>query len=140
MVVCGIPAQTPTTMTAGRAVVTSPRRLKSPSSPTPLAHSLRGPEFGLSISRHMMATTTGGIAHGTNASVLASHPSLRSWSSSSASPIAATNCRIVTEKAQTIPILNEFQNSSLESSVWKFSVPVKVVTRLSPARESVKPR
>ena len=43
IVVCGIPAQTPTTITAGSAVEKSPSQLMSPSRPTARMASLTGP-------------------------------------------------------------------------------------------------
>ena len=108
-----MPAHTPTTITAGSAVEKSPSRLKLPLKPRSRAQVLMGPEFGFSSSRHMIATTTGGIAQGTRASDRASQRSRRSRLSSIASPSASRNCRIVTLNAQIRPILNELQKSVL---------------------------
>ena len=110
IVVCGMPAQTPTTMTAGSAVLKSPSQLVVPSNPNVRMTLFTGPEFGLSISRHMMAMITGGIAHGTSASVRVSDWKRRLALSSRARQSAARNCRIVTENIQIRPIRNDSQN------------------------------
>ena len=59
---------------------------------------------------------TDGMAHGTSAKGRTSHWNRRPALSSRASPRARTNWRIVTEKAQMRPILNEFQKTSSFSS------------------------
>ena len=87
----------------------------------------------------MIATTTGGIAHGISARVRATPRNLRSVFSSSARPSAATNCRIVTDRVQITPIRNESQNRSFCRSLPKLPKPMKLVSTRSPARASVKP-
>ena len=76
IVVCGMPAQTPTTITAGSAYLKSSEPVGVPGEPELAEDLVHGPERGWSISRHMIATITGGIAHGTRASVRASQRSL----------------------------------------------------------------
>ena len=93
---------------------------------------MTGPLVGCSSRRHMIATTTGGIAHGISASVRATPRNLMVVLSSRARPSAATNCRIVTDRVQITPIRNESQNRSLCSSLEKLSKPMKFVSTLQP--------
>jgi hypothetical protein len=87
----------------------------------------------------MIATTTGGIAHGIRARVRATPRNLMFVFSNRARPRAATNWRIVTDRVQITPIRNESQNRPLCSSLEKFSKPTKFVSTFRPARASVKP-
>ncbi|CPU64651.1 Uncharacterised protein [Mycobacteroides abscessus] len=71
----------------------------------------------------MIATTTGGMAHGMSA-----RTRVRPWSRSpelsrSARPIAATSWSSVTETAQIMPMRNESQKNELSARRTKLSTP-----------------
>ena len=141
IVVCGIPAQTPTRITAGSAQV----KLESQSVVSPgmwkrRRISFRIPAWGWKKSFHMIPTITEGMAHGTSASDRASQRPLRSWLSRSARPSAKQKPIAVTVTDQIRPILNELMKRSSWISARKLSSPMKLVSKSRPACESVKPR
>lgn len=73
----------------------------------------------------MIATTTGGIAHGTSASTRVSPCSRRPELSNSARPIAAASCSTVTPTVQIMPIRSESQNRLFSARRPKLSKPAK---------------
>ena len=140
-VVWGIPAQTPTRITAGSAQV----KLESQSVVSPgmwvrRRISFRIPACGWKKSFHMIPTTTAGIAHGTRASERASQRPFRSWLRRRARPSAKKKPINVTATDQIRPILNDLTKSSSSSRARKLSSPMKFVVISKPACASVKPR
>ena len=99
---------------------------------------LRMPASGLYTSRHMMPTTTSGIAQGTSASVRASQRSRRFWLSSSARPSDSASWSAVTDTAHTRPIRKESQKRASSLRSRKLARPVKEVVRVTPDCASVK--
>ena len=99
-----------------------------------------GPERGCSISRHMIATITGGIAHGIRARVRASQRSLIVRLSSNASPSERKNWMIVTENVHTIPMRNESPEQAVVEQPAVVLQPVEVDRDVAPGSASVKPR
>ena len=140
-VVCGMPAQTPTRITAGRAQLKlESQSVVSPGRCVRRRISLRIPACGWKKSFHMIPTITEGMAHGTSARERASQRPRRFWVRRSASPSAQQKPIAVTATDQIRPILNELMKSSSSSRARKLSIPMKLVGTPRPARESVKPR